>query len=225
MMKTAASELLDAARITHHLLFGLPKFLRHSVDKPAYRTILRDRLAARPGNFLRLLETAVYPFPESPSYQLLQAAGCRLEDVKSLVQSDGLERTLEKLKQAGVYLTLDEFKAKTAVKRGSRVYRFSEGDFDNPRLRRHFDVRTGGTRSAGTRTIIDLDFIAAVAVDTAILFDVHDRWKHDHAIWLPLGGAALLLLMTGKVFPFPLAANGVAKQPKAGTEAHETLAS
>jgi hypothetical protein len=43
--------------------------------------------------------------------------------------------------------------------------------------------------------MIDLEFIAAIAMDTSVLFDVHDLWRHHQALWLPLGGTPLIALM------------------------------
>jgi hypothetical protein len=194
-MNDRVTAFVDAARTAHQLAFGLPRFLFHRPMAEKYRSTIQSRMEQRAENFLKLLENAVYPFPRSPYSQLLDQAGCGLEDVKKLVRADGLERALEKLREAGVYITLDEFKARRAARRGSQSYWFAEADFDNPRLRFHFEVTSGGTRSAGTRTMIDLDFIAAVAVDTSVLFDVHDLWRHEQAIWLPLGGTALIALM------------------------------
>jgi hypothetical protein len=115
--------------------------------------------------------------------------------VTNLLQELGLVGALERLRQSGVFVTLDEFKARSAARRGNKDFHFTEGDFNNPRLRHHFEVKSGGTRSAGMRTMIDLEFIAAMAADTAILFDVHGLWRHEQAVWLPLGGTALIALM------------------------------
>lgn len=187
-MIESASGFLDAARMTTHLVFGLPRSLLHSPDRALYRAMIQKRISARAKNFVRPLESAVYPFPYSPYHRLLKAAGCELADVEKLVSANGLEGALESLRQAGVFVTLDEFKARRAATRGNQSWHFSESDFDNPRLRHHFEVKSGGTRSAGTRTMIDLEFIAAIAMDTSILFDVQDLWAHDQALWLPLGG-------------------------------------
>ena len=194
-MRESASGFLDAARMTAHLLFGLPQFLWHSPDRVHYRALLQKRIGARAENFLSLLEHSVYPFPRSPYHRLLKAAGCELGDVKQLVLAHGLEGALERIRQAGIFVTLDEFKARRPAHRGSQSWQFAEADFDNPRLRRHFEVKSGGTRSGGTRTMIDLKFIAAMAMDTSVLFDVHGLWHHHQAIWLPLGGTALIALM------------------------------
>jgi hypothetical protein len=194
-MGAFTSGLIDAARMTQHLLGGLPAFLLHHPRRQNYQPSIKERLARREDNFLGLLERAVYPFASSPYRKLLGWAGCELGDVAKLVRERGLERALEKLRSEGVYVTLDEFKGRHEARRGSRTYLFTESDFDNPRLRRHFEVTSGGTRSAGTRTQVDLEFIAAMATDTAVLFDVHDLWRHDQAIWLPLGGTALIALM------------------------------
>ncbi|MGH7844070.1 MAG: hypothetical protein ACREQW_02700 [Candidatus Binatia bacterium] len=186
---------IDAARMCSHLTFGLPAFLAHSPDKAAGHAEIEHRLKLREEHFLQLAKTAVYHYPNSPYRPLFREAGCEWTDLQRLVQRNGLDSALLELLRAGVYVKFDEFKGKREVKRGGQSFGFTESDFDNPHLNQHFEVQSGGTRSTGTRTMIDLDFIAAMAVDTAVLFDVHRVWDHPQGIWLPLGGTALVALM------------------------------
>jgi hypothetical protein len=75
-MKKSLPLVVGATRMTHHLIFGLPRFLLRLVDSAACRSLLEERLRAREKNFLRLIDSAVYPFPDSPYYGLLKEAGC-----------------------------------------------------------------------------------------------------------------------------------------------------
>ena len=50
---------------------------------------------------------------------------------KTLVNTQGIEATLDKLRLAGVYLSWEEFKGKKDVVRGSSRFQFKETDFDN----------------------------------------------------------------------------------------------
>ncbi|HWP57798.1 MAG TPA: hypothetical protein VNL14_07925 [Candidatus Acidoferrales bacterium] len=187
--------VLDAAKMCGHLVVALPPFLARRPDERHIRACIQQKFAARAEHFLRLVKTSVFDYPRSPYRALFREAGCAWGDLEALVRRDGLEAALAALHRAGVYLKFDEFKGKREVKRGAKAFRFHEGDFDNPRLTSHFEVRSGGTRSSGTRTLIDLDFIAALALDTAILFDVHGLGRQPHAVWLPLGGMALIALL------------------------------
>jgi hypothetical protein len=57
----------------------------------------------------------------------------------------------------GVYFTVDEFKGKVPVRRKGITFVCEEGMFDNPYLSFVYEVRSGTTRSAGTRIRIDFD--------------------------------------------------------------------
>ena len=76
-----------------------------------------------------------------------------------LVDAHGIEGMLGRLYDAGVHVTLDEFKGRRPIRRGDLVIPTDARSFDNPLLARHFEARTGGSRSAGTRFLVDLDLL------------------------------------------------------------------
>jgi hypothetical protein len=178
-----------------HLILGLPGFLSRSPHKAEGYPEIRKRLQQREERFLTIAKKAIYGYRKSPYRRLLGAAGYEWSDLQKLVQQNGLESALSELLCSGVYVRFDEFKGKREVKRGGQTYDFTESDFDNPVLKPHFEVHSGGTRSTGTRTMIDLEFIAAMSLDTAVFFDIHQLWQQPQGIWLPLGGTALVALM------------------------------
>ena len=47
-------------------------------------------------------------------------------------------------------MTLDEFKGRVPIRRGQSVVPTEGGAFDNPLLTRHYEARTGGSRSPGS---------------------------------------------------------------------------
>jgi len=57
--------------------------------------------------------------PESPYARLLHHAGVAPSDLRALVQREGVEGALTQLAASGVHLSLDEFKGRTAIRRGS----------------------------------------------------------------------------------------------------------
>ncbi len=59
---------------------------------------------------LAVLKRAVYENERSPYLKLLRLAGCGYGDVESLVKADGIEPTLHKLREKGVYISFEEFK-------------------------------------------------------------------------------------------------------------------
>jgi hypothetical protein len=167
-----------------HLARDFPRFLRQPLEVEHARGIIQRRLATREQRFVRIAERAIYDHPNSPYLQLLKAAGCELGDLRALVSREGLEGALERLDEAGVYVTLDEFKGRNDVVRGSRRFSFGEDDFDNPTVFPHIEAYTGGTRSPGTSVKMSLPYFADLAINTAPAFAAHQLLDHEHAIWL-----------------------------------------
>lgn len=112
-------------------LSRLPSFLRHPIGVEEARAVLRGRLERREVDFLALVRRNVYERPESPYRQLLGLAGCEYGDLESLVNRDGVEGALQTLFRHGVYLTLDEFKGRRPVVRGSATIMLDPTQFRN----------------------------------------------------------------------------------------------
>ena len=94
-----------------------------------------------------------------------------------------IEGALSALCAAGVYITLEEFKGRTEAVRGSQRFAFAEPDFNNPHVSSHLEIRTGGTRGAGTLLKLDLAFIADRALATALAYEAHGLNDYDRALW------------------------------------------
>ena len=102
-----------------HFLWRLQAFLRTPLSLAQARAILQHRLARREADFLTLFRQSIYPNRASPYRALLKLAGCEYGDVERLVQREGVEGGLRALLRQGVYLTVDEFKGRTPLVRGS----------------------------------------------------------------------------------------------------------
>ena len=87
------------------------------------RRLVAEQHARRDESFLDLLERAVYGGRDNPYRALLAAADIELGDVRRLIDEHGLEGALRELHDAGVYVTLDEFKGRTPIERGGVVFR------------------------------------------------------------------------------------------------------
>ena len=94
----------------------------------------------------RHLSEPVEPVPPAPP-----ARGCKRGDLAHLVERERVEGALGCLRDAGVYLTFDEFKGRRDVERGSQRFRFRESDFDAPYQSPGLMARSGYTRGACTR--------------------------------------------------------------------------
>jgi hypothetical protein len=149
-------------------------------------TLLAERYAARDKNFLNLMEKGVFGYAKSPYLPLLQSKKIVYADVKQWVEKEGIEKTLERLHQEGVYFTVDEFKGKIPVKRNGLTFTCTEKMFDNPFLAVAYEVRSGATRSAGTRIRIDFDYLVQRSLYDAFLLNIHDVLTSPIANWFPL---------------------------------------
>jgi len=99
----------------------------------------------------------IFGYPKSPYLPLLKLARCEMGDIENMVRAKGLEGTLQALREAGVYITFEEFKGREPMVRNGKVFPIKAKDFDNPYLRCYYESTTGGTTGVGTRVEIDLD--------------------------------------------------------------------
>jgi len=153
---------------------GLKAFLRDPISVEAANVIVRQRMQARDAAFLQMVERAIFANRTSPYRKLFQAAGCELEDVRTLVKQLGVEGTLQRLLHAGIYVTFEEFKGQKAAVRGNSTFVFRDTDFDNPLITAHYHTRTGGSRGRPTRIMIDLDYLAERAPLWCLWFAAHN---------------------------------------------------
>ncbi len=182
--------------------WGLRKFLKEPIDLEESRQMIRQRLEDREKNFLSMVKKAIYENEPSPYLKLLRFVGCEYGDLERMVRSDGIEPTLKKLGEEGVYISIEEFKGKKELIRGAKAFKFRESEFDNPFLSRHLEASSGASRSAGTRTIYDFDFLAETwAVHRILCIDAYDMANIPIAIWCPImpGVGPLILLTSTKV--------------------------
>jgi len=150
------------------------------------RRILSKRIESREENFLVLVEKSIFSYSRSPYLKLLGAKSIGFRDLKSWVSRDGIEATLGYLANEGVYFTVDEFKGKTAVIRNGTSFVCDEREFDNPFLAYVYEVRSGATRSAGTRIRIDFDYLHQRSFYDAFLLNIHDCLTAPVANWFPV---------------------------------------
>ncbi|HWP92022.1 MAG TPA: hypothetical protein VNN20_07485 [Thermodesulfobacteriota bacterium] len=151
--------MLNDLRMFARYARGLNSYLRHTLTPEECRCMLVRQLDAREESFLRILERGIYANPGSPYRKLLLHAGVEFADVVELVRRYGVEGALVKLYDAGVYVTLNEFKGRRSIERPGLQIIVHPKDFDNPFLVKHYEARTGGSRGVGTRIIIDFDLL------------------------------------------------------------------
>ena len=160
------THLTDLIRGSWHYAAGLRGFLSTTIDFEQAKATLTEQLHRREQAFLHVVKEGIYGNPRSPYKRLLQHAGYQFEDVEALVYAQGIEGALEKLHDDGVYVTLDEFKGRTPIRRPGLEVPVSAFDFDNPLLTAHYQGSTSGSRGGGTRVDIHFDFLALEAAST-----------------------------------------------------------
>lgn len=171
-------------------LFGLRKFIKGRITPPEAlelaEKILQKRVASREKNFLTLVNKGIFEYPRSPYLKLLSPKKITFSDIKQWVEKDGLQSALSKLRSEGMYFTVEEFKGKKKVSRNGICFSLSEEDFDNPFLSIAYEVRSGATRSAGTRIRIDFDYLIERSFYDAFILNIHGVLTSPIANWFPV---------------------------------------
>ena len=197
-----AADLKNSLKQNFRLARALPEFFRTKVTVEQAEAEIRRGLESRAERFLELARTRIYDCPDSPYLRLLKIAGCEFSDLQTHVRRDGLEAALEKLAGEGVYLTADEFKGKTEVRRGTNSFRLSLESFDVSTLSPGIITQSSGSSNKPIRSIISLDRIAAQALEEAVFLSAHDLISSAHAIYdaiLPSGGGLRNLLVRARL--------------------------
>ncbi|NQT31198.1 MAG: hypothetical protein HQ588_02595 [Deltaproteobacteria bacterium] len=166
--------------------WGLKAFLREPVTLEQSREIVKQGLQNREQNLLAMVKRAIYDNAASPYLKLLELAGCEYADLEKMVRSDGIEPALRKLREAGVYITIEEFKGKKEVVRSGKAFRFKEDDFNNPFLVRHFEASSSASRGTGTRVMMNFDRYYYHAAQNAVAFDAYGILGSPVLLWMPI---------------------------------------
>ncbi len=186
--------------------WGLRGFLKHTLTLDEAKAIIQKRMEERETNFLSLIRRGIFGYPKSPYLPLMKMAQCEIGDIKNMVRSKGLENTLRALREAGVYITFEEFKGREPIVRNNQVFPVQAHDFDNPYLSHYYRGKTGGTTGAGTRVDIDLDHIGAQASFYMVAMDAHGLLNIPAANWrgiLPDPSGILGILLRARHRSFP----------------------
>lgn len=153
-------ENIEYLRMFAGFPYSLRHFLSHCLSLDEARRLVRDRMEHREDNFLRIVERSVYKHPRSPYLPLLKMAGCELGDLRALVGKKGLEDSLRDLRAAGVYVTYEELKGRKPIERNQLTLQVRPREFDNPLVRRDFEIRTSGSTGLAQSVNQNLDALA-----------------------------------------------------------------
>lgn len=170
---------VDTARFA----WGLHGFLRERLTLPQAEEIVRRRMDTRDVNFLSVVERAIFANPASPYRKLLALAGCEMADLRNLVHSKGVEPALRALRDAGVYVTFEEFRGRTPIVRSGREIRTERTAFDNPLLRQYYMASSGGVTGPATEVRPDLTHAANRAAQVMLAYAAHGVLDAPMALW------------------------------------------
>jgi hypothetical protein len=153
----------------------------------------------RAENFLDVARRLIYANRSSPYLALLRHVGCELGDLERLVATEGLEGALARLAARGVYVTDQEMKGRTPIRRGSLTLTPSDRHFRNPRAAGHLVVYSGGSGGLPTGSPRSLAHEALIADLQAVVGHAHRLGNHQTAVWsMSLGPAALYMAKAGR---------------------------
>jgi hypothetical protein len=174
-------ELVGFARYTA----DLRPFLRKRLRPEECRRQIRDGIAGREAALVDVLER-IHLDRSSPYRALLVHAGIELGDVYGLVRGEGVEGTLGLLHDAGVYVTLEEFKGRRPIVRGELELPTGAETFDNPLGRRgHVGASTSGSRGPARRILLDTGHIGHDAAYQWLFVECFGLYERPLAFWRP----------------------------------------
>jgi phenylacetate-coenzyme A ligase PaaK-like adenylate-forming protein len=177
------STFTSTTRAYINFALGLRGFLRETTTIDEIKDNIRQQVINREDNFLNIIRTSIYDYPQSPYLSLLKRAKLTHADITRLVSQNGLEDALHELYEAGVYVTFEELKGRIPIKRGDLEYTVSSSDFDNPNLTTVMLAQSSGSTGVPTRTKMDLDFVHHNGSNYILGYDLHDSFGVPSAVW------------------------------------------
>lgn len=163
----------------------LRPFLRETTSVTEAHRRLERSLAGRANAFLAVVRRAILDHAGSPYRPLFQAAGIDAGAVERMVAQVGVEGALARLHDAGVFVTLEEFKGVRPIQRPGIEIQARAEDFDNPLSARDYEANTGGSGGNPRRILIGLDLLAHEADYHAGFYAAHGAEQWKAAMWLP----------------------------------------
>jgi len=180
---------------------SLPRYLRYRIDVEQARAILEGRRRRREADFLGFARAAIYGGDaQNPYRRLLEIAGCEYGDLEALVAREGLEGALRGLVASGVYLSVDEFKGRRPVTRGSATFQVNPAKLGNPLTTAHLVRYRSGSRGAQPPVPVDLANLRDRAPNLCLSLHARGGLGWQHAYWEVPGGAAMIHLVECRPF-------------------------
>lgn len=138
--------------------------------------------------FARSLHRSVFQNPDSPYRKLFDWAGVSFSDANHLIASVGVEKTLERLHDAGIFVTLEEFKGLRPLQRPGLELDTHAHDFDSPCSVQRYEAYTGGSGGKARKVQVGLDLLeheSAYHSGFRAVANGDDSAERPFALWLP----------------------------------------
>lgn len=199
--------MLDDLKMFARFASGLRAFLKQPMTRVEARRIHEESLANRERSFLKLMRGGVYASAGSPYRALLNWAGVEYGDLERMVRQDGLEAALQKLYDAGVYVSLEEFKGRRPLERKGLSIELHDGSFDNPMSEGAFEVQTAGSTGRARRLSIDFELLVYDAACKILNYHANGVLDRPYALWraVPPGSSGLKNALWAIKYSNPLA--------------------
>ena len=182
----SGSKVREDARLFARYVRAVSGYLATTATLDDCRAAIECGVRDRARNLLVTLDGAVFTNPASPYRPLLEHAGVERGDVVRLLETEGVEGALSRLRDAGVYVRLDELKGLVPIRRGSFELPVGPADFDNPLAGGHYQARTGGSGGSARPILVDLGLVGRDACHFAVVLDAFGAWDRPTAIWYPM---------------------------------------
>lgn len=204
-MRGKRVRFLDELQNYSRFLTGLPRYVRSRITLEEARSAFRRWIEEREENFLRLAERGIFGHDRSPYRPMLALAGCELGDLRDEVRRRGLEGALQTLREAGVYVTFEEFKGRAPIVRDGKEIAVAPEDFDNPFLSRYYHMSTGGSTGKARQVSMDIDHLVVGSITHLVVDTIHGFAGVPTALWfdgLPGNGlGSVLSRVPGQIVP------------------------
>jgi hypothetical protein len=91
------STLLSTPRAYINFALQLRAYVKNTVTEAQVKQTILEQVANREDNFIKILKTNVFEYPQSPYLPLFKAANMTHADMARMIHQQGLENTLLKL--------------------------------------------------------------------------------------------------------------------------------
>jgi hypothetical protein len=177
------SELTSYLKLLTKFPVSVRQAVRQKFTLDEARAIIRERLARREESFLEVAKQCIYANPASPYRMLLEMAGCEFGDLATMVKKAGIESTLRELREAGVYVTFEEYKKRAPIVRHGREIPAHTISFNNPLVTPVLDTESGGSTGKPMKRPRNLEYNTALTPHRLVMYAAHGVLDAPWATW------------------------------------------